>query len=80
MPPILLFMTVTLAAQLTKLTKRQKLDLADRLLAEAGAHSKPPAIRSATDRALKAELHRRLDDKTNGAWLSASEFKARISR
>jgi hypothetical protein len=73
-------MTIELAAQLTKLTKRQKLDLADRLLADAGAHCKPASIHSYNDAALKTELHRRLDDKAAGAWLNAAEFKARNAR
>ena len=70
-------MTTELAAQLTKLTKRQKLDLADQLLTEAGAHDKPSAIRSSDDPALAAELRRRLSNRSSGAWLSLEEFRAR---
>jgi hypothetical protein len=73
-------MTTEFVAQLTKLTKRQKLELADCLLAEAGAHVKPPSIRSSRDPALEAELHRRLGDRDRGSWLSVSELKARIVR
>ena len=69
-------MTTELAAQLTKLTKRQKLHLADRLLAEAGAHAKPSLIRSSDDPALEAEVGRRLSDRSPGAWLSLDEFRA----
>ena len=71
-------MTTALAAQLTKLTKRQKLHLADQLLAEAGAHKKPSLIRSSDDPALPAELRRRLSDRSPGAWLSLEEFRAQI--
>ncbi|MDB6115517.1 MAG: hypothetical protein JWQ62_2462 [Lacunisphaera sp.] len=70
-------MTTELAAQITKLTKRQKLHLADQLLAEAGAHAKPSLIRSSDDPALKAELSRRLSDRSPGAWLSLEAFRAR---
>ncbi|HTO03885.1 MAG TPA: hypothetical protein VL069_09300 [Opitutus sp.] len=73
-------MTTELAAQLTKLTKRQKLDLADRLLGEAGAHAKPATLRSASDPALEFELHRRLGEKARGTWLSTSKLQARIAR
>ena len=70
-------MTTELATQLTKLTKRQKLHLADQLLAEAGAHQRPSTIRSSDDPALKAEVRRRLSDRSPGAWLSLDEFRAR---
>ncbi|HVT73629.1 MAG TPA: hypothetical protein VHD61_10855 [Lacunisphaera sp.] len=70
-------MTTELAAQLTKLTKRQKLQLADQLLAEAGAHRKPSTIRSSDDPALEPELRRRLSDRSPGAWLSLEDFRAR---
>jgi len=69
-------MTTELAAQLTKLTKRQKLNLADQLLAEAGAHDKPSLIRSSDDPALEAEVRRRLSDRSPGAWLSLEDFRA----
>ena len=70
-------MTTELAAQITKLTKRQKIHLADQLLAEAGAHKKPSTIRSSDDPALEAEVRRRLSDRSPGAWLSLDEFRAR---
>ena len=70
-------MTTELAAQITRLTKRQKLHLADQLLAEAGAHRKPSTIRSSGDPALEAEVRRRLSDRSPGAWLSLDEFRAR---
>ena len=69
-------MTTELATQLTKLTKRQKLNLADQLLAEAGAHKKPTQIRSSDDPALPAEVRRRHSDRSPGAWLSLDEFRA----
>jgi hypothetical protein len=69
--------TSQLASQLTKLTKRQKLKLADHLLAEAGAHHKPSNIRSGDDPALGAEVRRRHADRSPGAWLSLDEFRAR---
>jgi hypothetical protein len=70
-------MTTALAAEISKMTKRQKLALADRLLKEAGAHAKPSQIYGANDPALKAELPRRLADRSPGAWLSLDEFRAR---
>lgn len=70
-------MTTELAAQITKLTKRQKLHLADQLLAEAGAHAKPSLIRSSDDPALEAEVRRRLSDRSPGAWLSLEDLRAR---
>jgi hypothetical protein len=70
-------MTSELAAQLTKLTKRQKITLADQLLTAAGAHAKPSRIRSSDDPALPAEVNRRLLDRSPGAWLSLDEFRAR---
>ena len=69
-------MTTELAAQLTKLTKRQKLNLADQLLTEAGAHKRPSTIRSSDDPALEAEVRRRLSDRSPGAWLSLEQFRA----
>jgi hypothetical protein len=69
-------MTTALAAQLTKLTKRQKITLADQLLSEAGAHDQPSTIRSSDDPALAAELARRLSDRSSGAWLSLDAFRA----
>lgn len=70
-------MTSTLATELSRMTKREKLALADRLLAEAGAHDKPSAIFSGDDPALEAEIRRRLADRSPGAWLSLDEFRAR---
>jgi hypothetical protein len=67
-------MTSELASQLTKLTKRQKIKLADQLLAEAGGHDKPSTLRSSDDPALGAELRRRLADRSPGAWLSLDEM------
>jgi hypothetical protein len=69
-------MTTELAVQITKLTKRQKINLADQLLAEAGAHKKPTHIRSSDDPALEAEVRRRLSARSPGAWLSLEEFRA----
>lgn len=68
--------TTALATELSKMTKRQKLALADRLLAETGAHGKPPSLHGSDDPALEAELHRRLSDRSPGAWLSLDEFRA----
>lgn len=70
-------MTIALTSELSKMTKRQKLALADRLLAEAGAHAKPSTVYGSDDPALGAELRRRLDDRSPGAWLSLDEFRAR---
>jgi hypothetical protein len=69
--------TSELASQLTKLTKRQKIKLADQLLAEAGGHDKPFTLRSSDDPTLRAELRRRLADRSPGAWLSLEQFRAR---
>jgi len=69
--------TTELAAQLIKLTKRQKINLANQLLAEAGAHNKPSTIQGSDDPALPAELRRRLSDRSPGAWLSLDQFRAR---
>jgi len=69
--------TIAVANAIAKMTKRQKLALADRLLAEAGAHAKPSTIYGSEDPALDAELRRRLDDRSPGAWLSHDEFRAR---
>ena len=70
-------MNAALDAQLSRLTKRQKLALANRLLADAGLHAKPPAILSADDPGLEAELRRRLDDDSPGAWLTLDEFRVK---
>jgi len=70
-------MTTELAAQIMKMTKRQKLNLANQLLGAAGARDKPSAIRSSAHSALPAELHRRLSDRNSGAWLSLDDFRAR---
>ena len=70
-------MTTALATELSKMTRRQKLALADRLLGEAGAHAKPSTILGGKDPALKAELRRRLSDRSPGAWLSLDDFRAR---
>lgn len=74
---ILRLMTSAFATEISRLTKRQKLALADRLLAETGVHHPPPAIRTSHDPRLPAELRRRLSEKTPGAWLTLDEFKAR---
>lgn len=70
-------MTTELAAQLTKLTKRQKISLANQLLTGAGAHNKPSTIQSSDDPALHADLRRRLSDRSPGAWLSLDHFRAK---
>lgn len=70
-------MTTAVAKALGKRTKRQKLALADRLLAEAGTHAKPSTVYGSDAPALDAELRRRLDDRSPGAWLSLDEFRAR---
>lgn len=64
------------ANAIAKMTKRQKLALVDRLLAEAGTHAKPSTIYGSDDQALEAELRRRLNDRRPGAWLSLDEFRA----
>ena len=68
-------MTLALETHIARLTKRQKLALADRLLADAGVHAKPPGILSEKDPRLDAELRRRLADKRPGAWLTLAEFR-----
>ncbi|MBC7852448.1 MAG: hypothetical protein IAF94_03345 [Pirellulaceae bacterium] len=70
-------MTSEVASELTKLTKRQKIKLADQLLTEAGGHDKPSTIHSSDDPALGAEMRRRLADRSPGAWLSLDSFRAR---
>jgi len=70
-------MNAALDAQLSRLTKRQKLALAHRLLADAGLHAKPPGILSADDPGLETELRRRLDDASPDAWLTLEEFRAK---
>ncbi|HEY1121045.1 MAG TPA: hypothetical protein VGE67_05575 [Haloferula sp.] len=70
-------MTSALENQLARLNRRQKLALADRLLADAGAHAKPPGIFSADDPLLEAELHRRLKETPASAWLTMEEFRAK---
>jgi hypothetical protein len=69
-------MTVALASELARMSRRQKLNLADKLLTDAGAHNQPARILSANDPALVAELKRRLADRRPGAWLSLDEFRA----
>ena len=69
--------TTAVAKAIAKMTKRQKLALADRLLAEAGTHAKPSTVYGSDDPVLEAELRRRLDDRSPGAWLSLDEFRAR---
>ena len=69
--------TTAVANAIAKMTKRQKLALADRLLAETGAHDKPSYLHSSDDPALNAVLERRLNDRSPGAWLSLDEFRAR---
>lgn len=70
-------MTPALETQIARLTKRQKLALADRLLSDAGAHAKPRGILSDNDPGLESELHRRLTDIRPGAWLTLEEFRAK---
>lgn len=72
-------MTTAVANAIARMTKRQKLALADRLLAEAGTHAKPSKVYGSEDPALDAELRRRLDDRSPGAWLSLDEFRARTT-
>ena len=69
--------TTSVANAIAKMTKRQKLALADRLLAEAGTHAKPSTVYGSDSPVLDAELRRRLDDRSPGAWLSLDEFRAR---
>jgi hypothetical protein len=68
-------MNATLKSEITRLTKRQKLALADRLLSEAGLHAKPPGLLSHNDPTLENELRRRLTDKGAETWSSLSEFR-----
>jgi hypothetical protein len=68
--------TTALATEPAKMTRRQKLSLADHLLTETGAHAKPDTIRDSEDPALTAELRRRLTDRSPGAWLTLEEFRA----
>ncbi len=70
-------MNAALETQISRLNKRQKLALADRLLADAGLHAKPPGILSASDSGLGTELYRRLSDKSPDAWLSLESFRAK---
>lgn len=70
-------MSPALKGHIARLTKRQKLALAERLLDEAGVHARPPGIRSEDDPELEAELRRRLADDRPGTWLTAAEFRAR---
>lgn len=69
--------TTAVANAIAKMTKRQKLALPDRLLADTGAHDKPSYLHSSDDPALDAVLKRRLNDRSPGAWLSLDEFRAR---
>jgi hypothetical protein len=69
--------TTVLTNELKKMTKRQKLALANKLLAEAGTHAKPSTVYGSDDPVLDAELARRLNDRSPGAWLSLDEFRAR---
>ena len=70
-------MNATLENEITRLTKRQKLALANRLLTDAGLHAKPPGVLGANDPNLEVELRRRLADKRPGAWLTLEEFRLR---
>jgi hypothetical protein len=70
-------MNATLEAQISRLSRREKIALADRLLEDTELHAKPPGIRRASDPALEAELRRRLADKTPGAWLTLAEFRSK---
>ena len=68
-------MNATLQSEITRLTKRQKIALANRLLGEAGLHGKPPGLWSSDDPNLESELRRRLADTKPGAWLTHEEFR-----
>ncbi len=70
-------MTAALESQISRLTRRKKIALADRLLADTEMHAKPLGVHRANDPALEAELRRRLANKTPGAWLTAAEFRAK---
>jgi hypothetical protein len=70
-------MNATLKHEISRLTKRQKIALADRLLGDAGLHVKPPGIMASDDPGLDTELRRRLADNRPGAWLSLEEFRAK---
>lgn len=69
--------TTAVANAIARMTKRQKLALADRLLEDTGAHDKPSYLYSSDDPALDAVLKRRLNDRSPGAWLTLDEFRAR---
>ncbi len=70
-------MNATLETQILSLSKRQKLALAERLLADAGLQEKPPGLLSASDPKLETILRQRLSDKRPGTWLSPAEFRAK---
>ena len=70
-------MNTALETQISKLSKRQKLALAERLLADAGLHAKPPGLLAADDSRTEGEARRRLDGKPAGAWLTLDEFRFR---
>ena len=72
-------MNTTLERQVSRLNRTQKLALADRLLADAGLHAKPPGILSEDDPDLEAELNRRLADTRAGSWLTLEEFRAKAA-
>jgi len=42
-------------------------------------HNRPAGIWSSSDPDLMAELERRLNDTTPGAWLTLEEFRAQVS-
>jgi hypothetical protein len=68
-------MNPTLERQVSQLNRRQKLALANRLLADAGLHARPPALRDSADAKLEAEVRRRLSDKRPDAWMTLAEFR-----
>ncbi|MEY2878795.1 MAG: hypothetical protein RLZZ15_1175 [Verrucomicrobiota bacterium] len=70
-------MTAALESQISRLSRSEKIALADRLLADTELHAKPPGLRRADDPGVEAELRRRLADKTPGAWLTLAEFRAK---
>jgi hypothetical protein len=70
-------MKPALEEQILRLSRREKLALANRLLADAGAHEKPPGILSEADPSLLSELRRRLKDSRPGTWLTLEQFRAK---
>jgi hypothetical protein len=68
-------MTAALESQISRLSRREKIALADRLLGDTELHAKPPGLRSAADPGLEDELRRRLGDRAPGAWLTLDQFR-----